>query len=253
MSGGRGIFVALALAACLAVPFGQAFAQGNETEMTGGFTPVELGSGIPASSEPAGGEADAGDGQGNEAAGEASGNESELSEDDGSQAQDEGSTDGIRMDDGSVVTVDGDGHLAVASPTGDVRVLDEGHAYWLEHRDDGSTAIHDDYGEEVTVEGRVVSYTGAEGERVSVEVEPASPEQPVEAATEGALVENETELSNEDEVSQEALNAPAKLTGEAKAPVFAIIAVAVAAAVGIVFLQRRSRARNAPKGGHFRT
>lgn len=236
MTAVRGTLVALSLALCLAVPYGQALAWENETEMTGGFTPVELGTGT-GGSQPSGSPQDEVP-ETADVPGETSGSETELS-------QGAPGVEGMRLDDGSVVTVDGNGHLALVKPSGETRVLDDRRAYAVDHRDDGSVAIRDESGEEVSVEGTTVRYTSADGERVSVDA--------VSAATAGdeaqdALGKNETEMSNEGEVSEGALNAPAKLSSRGSAlKMGALLVVAGLAAAGIVFWWRRNHNENAPQ------
>ena len=228
--------MALALAACLMVPCGQAYASENETEMTGGFTPVELGSGTSSS----GSSGSQGGGESGGESGEPSANETELSK--GKSPSTEGQTEqppqgvagteGIHLDNGSVVTVDDGGHLAIVGPAGNVSVISEVRSYVLERGEDGSVSIRDDAGDPVTVEGTMVSFTGADGERVSV------------GASLHALGADEMELSNEDEVSAEAQNAPARLNS-AKAlgilPLVAGVVAAIAAAVGVALWRRRQQ------------
>ena len=146
-------------------------------------------------------------------------------------------TQGIPLGDGSVVTVDDHGRLVLAGPGRNTRVLDESHAYTIEHRADESVSILDDSGNEVVVEDTAINFTDSEGKQVVVDVSDDSKKASDESAANDG---DETELSDETGRSG-AVGQPSE--SERTAPIAAVIAAVIvaAAAAGIVLWRRRKR------------
>ena len=219
--------MALVAAICLAICCGQAYASENGTEMTGGLVPAGLSS-RTVSNKPS-------DMKANQAARQA-----------GDTSQESNGTQGIPMDDGSTVTVDGERHLVLAGSEGDARVLDESRTYAVETLRDGELVMRDDAGEEALVEGATVSFADAKGKRAVVEAVASGAKAGDSASALGA---KEAEMSGGLELSEGVADVPDEPASSvtsasgANAGAVAVAAViAVAAAVGIVLWRRKTPA-----------
>ena len=219
--------MALVAAICLAICCGQAYASENEAEMAGGFAPAGLSS-RTVSNRPS-------DMKANQAVRQA-----------GNTSQESNGTQGIPMDDGSIVAVDGERHLVLAGSEGDARVLDESRTYAVETLRDGELVMRDDAGEEALVEGATVSFADAKGKRAVVEAVASGAKAGDSASAPGA---KEAEMSGGLELSEGVADVPDEPASSvtsasgANAGAVAVAAViAVAAAVGIVLWRRKTPA-----------
>lgn len=164
----------------------------------------------------------------------------------GNTSQESNGTQGIPMDDGSIVMVDGERHLVLTGSEGDTRVLDESRTYAVETLKDGELVIRNDAGEEVLVEGTIVSFTDAKGKRATLEAVASGAKAGDSASALGA---KEAEMSRELELSEEVTDVSDKPTSSvtsasgANAGAVTVVAViAVAADVGIVLWRRKTPA-----------
>ncbi len=242
----------LAVIAFLAFPI-EAHAD-NETEMTGGFNPVVLNSGEDSDAAGAAGAGNAADAAEPERQANTDGSSSEtgLQDEVATESQPSSSTSsqpgskspGIRLDDGSVVSVDEGGNLVLVDPSGAVRTIDDSHRYTVEEHGGGAVIIRGDDGVEVDVRGSSVSFTDADGGQVVVDATSGDASDGQAATTSSGMSasgaatsgEGETELSDESEVATQD-------QGISYVP-FAVGGVIVAAAVaGLAFwrLKRRNR------------
>ena len=273
-SAGAGTFVcAMSMALCLVLACAPAYAA-DETEMTDGFVPVISGSGGGGdSSQPnsQGGDAGGDESQGASTNGSSSDDnpseaETELSGDadgrdggdpSGSQAAPSGGgmsgegaksqgssqgahvTEGIRLDDGSTVSVDDDGRLVLVNPAGNTRVLDGSRTYSVEADDDGAVTIRGEGGDLVEAEGASVSFVDSNGDRVMVDAaaDSAKPGDVVGASGRGG-----TGSGDEAHGGKSPADQPASQHGILAVAVVVVIAAAVV--LGIVFWRRKARRAN---------
>ena len=153
--------------------------------------------------------------------------------------QDGYATDGIKLDDGSIVTVDEDSQLILVNTDGNTRVLDDARRYTIETGSGTTVVIRDEEGNEVETEGATVRFTDAEGKQVVLDVSDGF-ERKSDAAT--ASDGDETELS--DETGQESTaSQPSEAEGNVPIPLIVLAALVAVTAViaGIVFWRRKKR------------
>ena len=154
---------------------------------------------------------------------------------------------GIRMGDGSLVTVDDEGNLVLVDADGTERVLGDSRSYTRVARPDGTVAIVDDVGDEVVVaDGSKVSFSDADGRQVVVD---AARGAMTASAGDGSFGYEEVEVGDDAEDS----TAHAQAAGtegktdeqrdEGNTALIPAIAIAAAAVVivGIVLWRRRKR------------
>ena len=288
-------FVALFMAASLMCSGSWAYAMENETELTGGFVPVELDHGDDSvdaptssgesmqsgdssqssgSSQPATQDGDAGSG-GNqsqdgiiidELTGEPVNMETELSQDDvpdddeqdSSSSQTSGSsqkpsssqggdssqatdstTPGIKLTDGSVVTVDDNAHLVLVAPSGDSSVLDDSQSYVMETSSDGSVTIRNEAGDEVEVKGTTVSFTDAKGKQVTVDAKKETTKKDTKKTD--TAMKDTAKSDAKDADSAKATEASEQSADNTNGTLIAVIVAAIVAAVGVVFWKRKKK------------
>ena len=152
---------------------------------------------------------------------------------------------GIRLDDGSLVSVDSEGHLVLVDSSGTERVLDDTRVYSRVSRPDGTISIVDDGGSEVVVaDGSKVSFSDADGRQVAVDAARGSITTTSEDGTysdEEANVDKEVEADDEPEAKSERGQEHAGNT----AIVVAVAVAVVLAVAGVVFWRRRSTSAGA--------
>lgn len=228
-----------------------AFAADGETEIVGDFHPIDIGESAEAQTGPT--EPDTSPDEESAASPSrpdqpGAGSETEVAEwqDDGSTQPDERDTapspgtdkpQGIPLDDGSTLTVDDRGHLALVDAAGRTRVLDESQTYAIESNSGGAVAIRNGNGDEATVEGTTVSYVDGEGNRVEADA----------AAESGRDVESSSAVRGVDET--ELIDADGRVDGDnaesaaaqGVPPAAAIAVIAVVVVAGIVLWRRRKR------------
>ncbi|HAM16593.1 MAG TPA: hypothetical protein DCP91_12210 [Eggerthellaceae bacterium] len=228
----------------------------DETEMADDFVPVELGSGneggamegsettgpgndaIPASQSP-----NVGSDYGSETEIDVGGEKAASTPSGSAHSRPGQGRTGVRLGDGSIVTVDEGGSLVLVDSSGAMRTLDSAHSFELVEHEDGTVAIAVDGGQELEVRGTSVIYADEAGKRIAVDTESAKAPSG-KAATEpsgtgdgdgGASGVNETELGTDTKPST-ATEAPAR---EGGIPYAAIALGAVVVAVAAFVLWKR--------------
>ena len=159
-----------------------------------------------------------------------------------------GSELGIRMGDGSLVTVDDEGNLVLVDAEGLERVLDDSRSYERMTRPDGTVAIVNDAGDEVVVaDGSKVSFSDAEGRQVVVD---AARDTMTATAEGGSYGYEEVEIGDnaEESSAQDVTSDSEKKTDEKQdaesglvLPIVAVAAMAVVIVAAVVYRKRGKR------------
>ena len=157
---------------------------------------------------------------------------------DSSQATDS-TTPGLKLTDGSVVTVDDNAYLVLVAPSGDSSVLDDSQSYVMETSSDGSVTIRNEAGDEVEVKGTTVSFTDAKGKQVTVDAEKETTKKDTKKTD--TAMKDTAKSDAKDADSAKATEASEQSADNTNGTLIAVIVAAIVAAVGVVFWKRKKK------------
>ena len=150
---------------------------------------------------------------------------------------------GIRTSNGSLMTVDNEGHLLYVDASGTEYVVDDTRAYTRETRPDGTVSIRNDAGEEIAVssDGSAVNFADAQGRKIAVDTSTG-----VTTVNDGGSTYSVEEAEIDDKAANAASDArsqqPAASTTDVPVVPIAIGVIAALGAAGFFIWKRKQDA-----------